>query len=98
MGEYDGVFVRLNEWLDSAEVFITEATFSTDTPSWIVHNQKLIKKLRKIQPGERVILEVEFNDYTVVGVTLPDLEPRALLARIVALEMALKQVDTSSLK
>jgi hypothetical protein len=88
MGEYEGVFVSL-ETSDYSQARLTINDKYGYELDWYVSTDKLVKKIKKARPGDKVLVEVEFNDYRVVGFTISDLDPRALLARIEALESKL---------
>lgn len=88
MGEYEGLFISL-ETSDYSLARLTITDNYGEELDWYVSTTKLAKKIEKARPGDKVLVEVEFNNYKVVGFSLPDLDPRALLARIEVLESKL---------
>lgn len=86
MGDYDGTFVSYEFG------YFTITDEHGEEQQWPVKANKVGVKIDKLdlRVGDTVRVEVEFNNYTVVGVRMLDLDPRALLARIEALEKQLK--------
>lgn len=95
MGEYEGTFVSLESGLFSRAVLTIKDEYG-ETLDWGISTayNKLVKKIEKARVGDKVLVEVEFNNYTVVGFSFPDLDPRVLLARIEALESKLERYES----
>lgn len=92
MGEYDGVFISFSSYrLRFKEVGGDELEFPVLTND--VADR--IKALA-LEPNDVIRVQVEFTDYSVMHVSVPELEPRALLERIQVLERLVEELQWAS--
>lgn len=90
MGEYEGEFISCeNGVLSIREMPGYELMEWRVSPSF----HRIAAKIEQVLPGEKVIVSVEFNDYTVTDITIPELDLRALLERIKSLESRMEELE-----
>jgi len=85
MGDYEGTFVS---W-DGTNITILA---NGETLAWESGNDLAVRLDKAgLQEGDNVTVSVEFESYTAFHVVATDLQPRALLARIVDLERLVRE-------
>lgn len=87
MGEYEGIFIGaefgyLN--LRQTHTYAGREDYVEDH-EWRVTNPNVMKKIAKLKEGDPIIVEVEFNNYTVTNAWGPE-SGRMLKERIEKLE------------
>jgi hypothetical protein len=95
-GTYIGTVTDIQHWWNNTLTVTLASPGAWGEPERydIVSDLLIDKFQRRVQVGDRVELEVEFEHYTVTGWTLVDLDSRALLARIVQLEKIVKDLES----